>query len=1381
MKGSGIEGTKAASDLRSLLQYIRNFWNSIPVGYVALFFLIDSFLSLRLQSLLFFTYSGYPLSWLIHGDPLWLIQFFQFVISAFYLLNYIITNLQDRNRSVALLLSPLVILAILALALESLFQGKGITAEISFNTSSTMFTSLFWAAQYLTLALGLTLIYKVQRFGNFGQAEIMLFGAYIGITMMWSPFFSLLIEGDRVLYQSAPKDGELTWDLLFWACIMAFFLTGLLGVTLDRLIYSRFRKKNSIPQIMMIASLGVSMILRGILYLRYRAVNYRFVTDPDWIDLREAKFEISSRLWRFNFGERIDSDGTFLAFYNTVEDDYYLQYTKAVLIVGIFSVAFLLLIGLNVTKLGRQMRAVADNPDLAAASGINVEKVHAQTAFLAAGISGICGVLLSLFVRINPNLGLSILLPSFAVIVLGTLGSVRGAIIASVIVGFVRTTSESVLIDVGPVLGRSSYAAFGEAMPYMFLVGALMTMPKGIGEAIANWEIQRARAGKGTIFNPMNIILFLAFIFCTWLVGWFGFILWFALLFWAYLLSYIKVSSSFSLPDIPEIPHIRDKFRSFTQYQRVIAIALVAIQIVIVSILDIHTSGVGIVFLVVDYVFLILNIIGLLALYSLIASSIAELKKFYGPLNSLSSDQKVQLFSLGFSLTVFTYVVDLLVSGTGRIYLAIDWLFLFLEASGLLLSVFIIFFSRDEIIDFQGLLNKKLREITEIQLWFAVFGCALLALFFFFLDVITSGSGRVFYVLDVFYLFVIICATLSIIVITKNRAEVSHRINFFLVVISVLLVYFEPVIDPQSRLYITEFSFFLFILSFNDVGRFLSRKFSSITNVINRHASYSDSKSKIIEFVSLPRLLLGIILYHYVPFGLIQNIGIFFILYSINPIADFASNKLEYLQKSFWEAILPPSKAVYGSSSERGSWFLFAVFFIILSSIAWNLPSESSQTHSIQLARIIILLCVYSILAFSLNLHTGLTGMTNFGVILFAGIGAITVGILTVPEDKPGGHGWSILSAIILAMLVSAAAGWFLAYPTARLRMDYFAIVTISLGEMLRISMRAEPLLRAGTGTTAIGVQLYPLPFKEWWENTFDKSVGEYLSLENSEGVAQVASYNVFLSLLAILLLLGIWLILGLMVNSPWGRILRAIREDEEVTMHHGHSVFYQKATSLALGASIAALGGALWAWLKMSILDDFLSPVFSTFLIWAAFIVGGKGNNKAMIIGAFIIVLNDFVFGLMVLGRNNVDNSFYSMVTFLDEFFAWLILDVMGHLTSDLSITLIFGNNEDNILPELAYVKVSLIGFVIVLSLLFSEKGLLQEVPKRPEEFPNFRIDIYWLFWFLALISVSIGVWLIYEQGIVVGLISTFVLLAIVVAISKNRINLFGGQLDVK
>ena len=75
--------------------------------------------------------------------------------------------------------------------------------------------------------------------------------------------------------------------------------------------------------------------------------------------------------------------------------------------------------------------------------------------------------------------------------------------------------------------------------------------------------------------------------------------------------------------------------------------------------------------------------------------------------------------------------------------------------------------------------------------------------------------------------------------------------------------------------------------------------------------------------------------------------------------------------------------------------------------------------------------------------------MVNFGIIFFVSIGAITVGILTAPEDLHG-YGWGVLPATIVGIVLAGIFGWALAYPTARLRTDYFAIVTISLGEIVR-------------------------------------------------------------------------------------------------------------------------------------------------------------------------------------------------------------------------------------------------------------------------------------------------------------------------------------------
>ena len=1347
----------------------RDSWDSIPVGLKFAFLaFFDASLGLRYESGIF--------SLLIHGDPLWILQFFEYVISSMYILYWLLNNLQGWFRAIAFVSSPIFILLIFAFCLEQLFVGQESTASPTFNLASTLFSGFYWGAAYLAIAAGLTLTYKVQRFGNFAQAEIMLFGAYVGFTMMWSPFFYTLVNDRKVLNIDVSKDEVLTWDLLFWACVTGFVLTGLLGVLIDRLIYSRFRKNHAIPQTMMIASLGIAMILRGILYIRYGASQHLFVPDIDW-RLSTSRHEFPGDKWwwpsilsqtaRFRFGERTvekshdDMDKTacieegkldnfssswdieseicnvteYLPFYEIQDSTYYLQYTKAALIIGVFASVVLLLIVLNMTRLGRQMRAVADNPDLAASSGINVERVHMTCAFLSAGISGFGGVLFGMYVRVNPEVGLSILLPAFSVIVLGTLGSVRGVLIAAIIVGLVRSISEPILIGTGSVLDRPSYAAFGEAMPYMFLIAVLMIMPKGLGDALENWQIERARNRQGSIFSLGNVSLFILLIICIWkstLV--FGLILWSILIFWFYLLSHIKVGYSNTIPILPELPYVGDQFRRFSSSQKLSIFVAALFQITVVSILDGLTSGTGTAYLLVDYVFFLLSIVGIITLYSSIASLIPELNKIITPARALSLEEKegkysqrMQFLVSGFLVTFVSYGADYLVRGSGTIYYLIDVIFLLLEIFGLVLVVITLFLSRSKLRSFFDSFGTKVKALPEVQKWAMIIGCIVFTAFVYFLDTVTSGSGIIYYIIDLVYLvFLLLGVTSTIITVINSKAEIDHRLNLVFVLIGVLLLYFEDMIEPglvrdtESKMYVKEIAYLFLILSFNDVRRLIFSIPSRVLDGIDQNESFRNLKEGVLTNVNPYVFLFGIILLLYVPFGQIKMLGFFFILYSINPFTDFVSEKAGRLQSNLWNAIMPPSKAQYGRSSERGSWVTFAFFLVLLIYVAWWLPSVTNFTKSMQLSRIIVLVCAFSILAFSLNLHTGITGMTNFGVIFFAGIGAITMGILTVPEYRPGGQGWSPIfgifngdftSGILAAVIVSGLAGWLLAYPTARLRMDYFAIVTISLGEIVRISMRAEPLLRAGTGTTAIGIQMYDLPLEHWWVSTMDDSVGEWFNL------GQAAPYTVLLAAIALLSFFLVWTLAEMMLASPWGRILRAIREDEEVTMHHGHNVFKHKAMSLAVGGAIAGFGGGIWAWLNMSVLDDFISPVKSTFLIWAAFIVGGRANNRGMVIGAFIIVLTEFVFNLMVVARGDIDSQFHDSVVGIDEFFAWLILEVIGSVNSDISITEIFGTlDPDKLQMNLVYLKLVMIGLVILVSLMLSEKGLLPEVPKRPE-----------------------------------------------------------------
>ena len=396
----------------------------------------------------------------------------------------------------------------------------------------------------------------------------------------------------------------------------------------------------------------------------------------------------------------------------------------------------------------------------------------------------------------------------------------------------------------------------------------------------------------------------------------------------------------------------------------------------------------------------------------------------------------------------------------------------------------------------------------------------------------------------------------------------------------------------------------------------------------------------------------------------------------------------------------------FSRDTERGAWIAFAILLIILLVITWLLPSVSNLTKTLQIARVAALVGIFGLMSLSLNLHTGMTGMTNFGVIFFVGIGAVMVGLLAAPVETTG-HGWSPLQATLLAVVVAAAAGWLLAYPTARLRVEYFAIVTISLGEMLRVSLQAEPMLRAGTVTSAMGISKYARPLESWWEGRPADIVGSAVGLEGP------APYVVLLALMALAALGCAWFLLNVLFSSPWGRILRSIREDEEVSQHHGHNILTHKAASLALGAAIAALGGALWAWLNTSIFPDFMNPVRSTFLVWAAFIVGGKGNNRGMIIGAFLIVIVEFVFNVMVVSRGNSDLILHGLTSYLDGAFSWLVVSAGGLIWSARSISETFPSGE--VLISLPHLKLALGGAVIVGALLLSPRGLLPEVPVRP------------------------------------------------------------------
>ena len=1197
-------------------------------------------------------------------DLIWLMQIVESISAGFIVVKMFFDDIPKSNlRTLLILLSPLFLVFVVFVTLEALLQGLETRATITLDLISISTGTLTWASTYLAIAIGLTLTYKVQRYGNFAQSEFFMIGMYLAMILVWSDYFVPMYD--------APRDGVLTWSVLCWTLLAAFILTGIAGIIIDRLVYRGFREENASPQVMMIASLGVALILRAITYLRFGSSRNMFEPDSDW-RMPTMRWELPTTKFRFNLGERelipaepfwdsngngiydrgnngllesfIDLDGDnrwdagqtynhynceqtgvdevtgepilsrivsedsrpFFELYDTNIDcitqattNY--AYYKGIVPVVIFSSVAILLLLLTKTRLGRKMRAVADNPELAASSGINVEQIQLTSAFLSAGISGIGGAIFAMTLRYNPETAFTLLLPSFAVIVLGTIGSIPGAIVASLIVGFVRALSSPILIGIGSPLGRSNYTALDGVMPYIFLVAVLMIMPEGIGDAYEKWKVDRLRAKRsreeerklsGESEQPSRIITFMLAIFpLTALLGLHNW--WNNRTDRAQTLGFLTVGGY--------------SIHRLLQFVKTNSFASGTCSESCISDTTVETN------------------------YGIIAGSDGILQPEDSP---FFSDSVSEIDSTWFDLMqTEIWFVDMLASFDS----------LFWPLFPILLYTFALF------------------ECQEY-----LYGTS------------TSNRNKI--------------ETKSI--ITPLREFLIYSVTQIKNIYRILIKNLDSFIKP-SRDYIAS----------------------------NLSRSYSNSS--------------------------------------------------KYLHNQFPTL---STRMKYGRESVVGSNIMFIVLLIILILFLVWLPISDSDNmnfnKTLQVSNVLLTLSIFILMSFSLNLHTGITGMVNFGVIFFVGIGAITVGILTAPTDVHG-YDWPVIPATIVAILLAAAFGWALAYPTARLRMDYFAIVTISLGEIVRVLLAGEPLLRVGSIGSAIGISKYTLPLKQWWfcgsgvsigpDSDYISAdacrddelllgpankVGEILNLVDVNGTVEPAPYMFLLAVIGMISVVVVWWLLETILSSPWGRILKAIREDEDVAQHHGHDVLSHKAASLALGAGIAGLAGVLWAWKLTGFEPSIMAPARSTFLVWAAFIIGGKANNKGMIVGAFIIVLMEFVFNVLVAAQGSPDLPLYSTADSIDRLFKWLVIDqldatkvfgiilLIGLLLQHRSIIdigisgvfiflftlLMLGERSIDesftggiIRADMAYVKVLLIGCLMLFSLKLNPKGLIPEVPFRP------------------------------------------------------------------
>jgi branched-chain amino acid transport system permease protein len=294
---------------------------------------------------------------------------------------------------------------------------------------------------------------------------------------------------------------------------------------------------------------------------------------------------------------------------------------------------------------------------------------------------------------------------------------------------------------------------------------------------------------------------------------------------------------------------------------------------------------------------------------------------------------------------------------------------------------------------------------------------------------------------------------------------------------------------------------------------------------------------------------------------------------------------------------------------------------------------------------------LYAILTLGLNLQWGFAGMFNAGIAGFFAIGAYATSILTTPpaDGRFGGFDLPIPLGLAAGVLLSAMLGYAIARICLRLKSDYLAIATIGIAEILRLILRNEAWMTGGNR----GIAGIPRPFED-----MEQPWGEFCFL---------------------LLVAGIVVVLYVAIerawHSPWGRVMRAIRENEEAAEAAGKDVVAFRAHVFTLGAAVMGLAGGLMAHYLKFIGPDATEPILTTFLAWVMLIAGGSGNNRGGVLGAGVI---------------------------------WVIWSGTELLTQRL---------PPDWQTRSSYIRVFLIGLLLQIVLQRFSHGLLPEKPPRPPE----------------------------------------------------------------
>jgi branched-chain amino acid transport system permease protein len=232
---------------------------------------------------------------------------------------------------------------------------------------------------------------------------------------------------------------------------------------------------------------------------------------------------------------------------------------------------------------------------------------------------------------------------------------------------------------------------------------------------------------------------------------------------------------------------------------------------------------------------------------------------------------------------------------------------------------------------------------------------------------------------------------------------------------------------------------------------------------------------------------------------------------------------------------------------------------------------------------------IFALMALGLNVIWGMAGLINLGLVGFFGVGAYVSALLTLKLQFP------IVAGVLAGTVVAAMVGAIVALVTVRLKGDYLAIVTLGFAESIRIIASNEIWLTNGTD----GLSGIPGPLR---------------------ASLPPVSYNLLYLCIVAALVTVLFVLIDRLSHSPFGRVLRAIREDEQVAAVAGKHVIGFKVQAFAFGSAALGLAGALYGHYTSFIAPDIFVPLL-TLYIKLALLVGGVGNNRGAVLGAIAVV----------------------------------------------------------------------------------------------------------------------------------------------------------------